>query len=136
MKRLKNKDYQLIVPPEIKPEPDKYEVLAAKVCALWFCSDIEFIMRGVRTTPDIRVLATGQEWEIKSVRGNSKHTIVNNLRKASRQSSHVVISLLRPTKITPEQAEARIRHFLSTEKTGICHVVLITKQKKVIDIVK
>ncbi len=128
--------YDVIVPPDLKPYPDKYEMIVAKICALWFHSDIEFVLRGNRTTPDIKVLTNGQAWEIKSIRGNSKFTIRDNLKKASRQSDYVIISLLKPTTMTPAQAEARIRYFLATTKTNILHVLLVTKQKKVIDIEK
>lgn len=128
--------YDIIVPPDLKPYPDKYEILVAKICAPWFRSNIEFILRGNRTTPDIKVLTNGQSWEIKSIRGNSKFTIRDNLKKASRQSNYVIISLLKPTTMTPVQAEARIRHFLATTKTNILHVLLITKHKKIIDIEK
>ena len=131
-----NNRYNIIVPPALKPRPDAYEMMVAKICAPWFHSDIEFILRGNRTTPDIRVIATNRSWEIKSIRGNSKYTIRDNLKKASQQSDYIIISLLKPTTMTPSQAEARIRHFLATAKTNIKHVLLITKQKKVIDIGK
>lgn len=133
---MKSSNYAIIVPPDLKPRPDKYEMMAAEICAPYFHSDMEFVLRGSRTTPDIRVLKTGQAWEIKSIRGNSKYTIRDNLKKASRQSNCVIISLLKPTTMTPTQAEARIRHFLATTKTKIQRVLLITKQKKVIDIEK
>lgn len=129
--------YSTIIPVGLNPKPDKYELTVAEACARWFESDIQFIPRSHKTTPDILVLATRQAWEIKNIRGNSKYTIEDNLRKASRQSEHVIISLLKPTKMSPAQALARIKFFLAHDKRNrLKGVLLITKQAVVIDATK
>lgn len=38
---------------------------------------------GLKPKPDIQVIRTGEYWEIKNLRGNGKHTVEDNLRKAS-----------------------------------------------------
>lgn len=131
---MRNNSYNLVVPTGIKPYPDKYELTVADLCAKWFHSDIVFITPGTKTTPDIKVLGTNETWEIKNIRGNGKYTVRDNLRKAGRQSSRVIISLLKPTTISPKEAEARIRFYLRTTKTPIKRVLLITKQREIIDI--
>lgn len=128
------KQYNLIIPIGLKPEPDKYEKAVARLCAEKFQSDILFVKRGVATTPDIQVVRTGQFWEIKNIRGNGKHMIENNLRRASHQSQNVIVSLLKSPKISALQAESRIRYVLRTTNIHLQHVILITKDEKVIDI--
>lgn len=126
--------YSIIIPSGLKPRPDKYELSVAEACTKWFGSDIQFVPRSNKTTPDIVVLATHQDWEIKNIRGNSKYTIEDNLRKASRQSEYVIVSLLKPTKMTPAQALARIKFFLANDKRNrLKGVLLLTKQGTVID---
>ncbi len=128
------KQYNLIIPIGLKPEPDKYEKAVARLCAEKFQSDILFVKRGVATTPDIQVVRTGQFWEIKNIRGNGKHMVENNLRRASHQSQNVIVSLLKSPKISALQAKSRIRYVLRTTNIHLQHVILITKDEKVIDI--
>lgn len=59
------KQYNLIIPIGLKPEPDKYEKAVARLCAEKFQSDILFVKRGVATTPDIQVVRTGQFGRLK-----------------------------------------------------------------------
>ena len=49
----------------------------------------------MRKTADIIML--GVEWEMKSPIGNSKATIENQFRRASKQSKHIVIDTRRTT---------------------------------------
>ncbi len=124
--------YHLIIPIGMKPEPDKYEKTIARLCAEKFQSDILFVLRGTSTTPDIQVVKTGRRWEIKNVKGLGRHTIEDNLREANHQAENVIISLLR-TKMTPQQAEVRIRFYLKRARKNLRHVVLIAKQGRFID---
>ena len=123
--------YNIIRPVNLKPKPDKYEELVAELCAKYFCSDIAFVIRSSTKTPDITVLKTGQNWEIKNLRGNGRHTIEDNLRKASKQSKNIIVSLLR-SPMNARQAEARIKHALNTANYGLKHVALVTKSGKII----
>lgn len=128
-------NFKLIIPNDLKPKPNEYELIVAGLLADRFTSNIRFVRRGTQTTPDIEIIKTRKLWEIKNIRGNSKHTIADNLRKAARQSPYVVISLLKPTKMTTEQAVARIRDFMKL-KSPIKQVLLVTKDRKIIDVIE
>ena len=128
------KTYNIIRPVGLKPMPDRYEECIAEICARYFKSDVLFVLRGNHTTPDIKILATGEYWEIKNIRGGSKHTIEDNLRKASKQSQNVIISLLANTKMNSRQAEARIRYTIQTRRMPLKRVLFVTKSRQVIDI--
>lgn len=106
----------------------------AELCAEYFKSDVAFVMRGSQTTPDIQVLKTRTYWEIKNIKGRGKHTIEDNLRKASKQSSHIVISLLAAPKADVRRVEGKIRSILATKRMSIKSVLLVTKAEKIIDI--
>jgi hypothetical protein len=75
----------------------------------------------------------GVRWEIKSPVGNGKKTIDNNLRAAHKQSRNVVLDLRR-TKLHQSKALARIAHYLASGPHQITYLKLITKSRKVIDI--
>lgn len=127
------KSYSVVIPINIKPYPNIYEEKVARIMAHRFQSDILFVQPSNSLhTPDLQVLKTGKFWEIKNIRGNGKNTIEDNLKKAAKQSNNVIISLLR-TKMTPTQATARIRYFLSRPHGNIKQIILITKDGKTID---
>ena len=126
--------FHVIHPVGLRPMPDKNEELVAELCAVYFHSDVTFVLRGTNTTPDIKVLRTRQFWEIKNIRGASKHTVEDNLRKASRQSTNVIVSLLANSKLSSKQAENRIRHILKTQRMPLKRVLLITRSCQIIDI--
>lgn len=129
----KAKQFSVIIPIDLRPYPDPYEEIVARVLAHKFQSDMLFVpAKGSLHTPDLQVVRTGEFWEIKNIRGNGKNTIEDNLKKAALQSNNVVISLLR-TKMTSAQAAARIQYFLSRPHRGIRKVVLVTKSGKTID---
>lgn len=123
---------QVIIPINVKPHPDKFEEMVARVLAEKFQSNVMFIARGSNHTPDIQIVDTAEYWEIKNIRGNSKKTIEDNLRKASKQANNVVISLLR-SKMTSSQASSRINYYLNHAHGNIKHVILVTKKGKTID---
>lgn len=134
-RRAKSVDgqFKVIIPVDMKPYPDRYEEEVARILARKFQSDILFVPpTNSLHTPDLQLVKTGEYWEIKNIRGNGKNTIEDNLKKAARQSNNVVISLLR-TKMTPSQAAARIRFFLSRPHNNIKQVLLVTKAGKTID---
>lgn len=132
MPKNQNTQFNVIIPTTVTPSPDKYEEKVARILAQKSQSDVVFIERSSNHTPDIRVVNTGQYWEIKNIRGNSKKTIEDNLRKAAKQSDRIIISLLR-TKMTQEQAVARIKHYLSHARGGVKQIMLITKKEKCIE---
>lgn len=129
-----NKNFNIIRPVGLSPRPNKYEERVAEICAKYFQSDIRFIMRGNKTTPDIQIVKTGECWEIKNIKGVGKHTIEDNLRKASKQSPKIIISLLATSKLDSQRVAGKIRSVMATRRMPIDSMLLITKSEKVIDI--
>ena len=126
------KNYEVIIPPDVKPKPDDYEKMTAKLMSEFLKSDISFVRRESSTTPDILVVRLNQIWEIKNIRGNNENTINRNLKGIWKQSENVIITLFR-SKMTPSQAKGRIKEKLS-RANRLKRVVLITKSKKLIKI--
>lgn len=126
--------FRIIRPIDLRPKPSRYEERVAELCAEWFQSDISFVVRSHHTSPDILVVRTNQFWEIKNIRGCGKHTIEDNLRKASKQSQNIIISLLVSAKMNTRTAEGRIKQVLQAGRMPIKHVLLITKTEKIIDV--
>ncbi len=127
------KTYHVLRPAELRPTPTRYEEKVAEICALHFRSDVMFVVRSGHTTPDLEVVRMKQFWEVKNIRGSSNHTVEDNLRKASKQSENVIISLL-SSKMDTKRTEARIRHILRTKRMPLKRVLLITRTGIVIDI--
>ncbi len=128
-----NNQFKVIIPVDMRPYPDNYEEEVARILARRLQSDMLFVPPSNSLhTPDLQVVKTGEFWEIKNIRGNGKNTIEDNLKKAAKQSSNVVISLLR-SKMTYLQAISRIRYFLSRPHGNIKQIILVTKGGKAID---
>lgn len=109
-----------------------YEVTVARILAEKFRSDVIFIERSAIRTPDVQVIKTKQFWEFKNIKGNGKMTIEDNLRKASKQSDNIVVSLLR-SKMSAKQACSGIWWFLEHAHVNVKRVILVTKDRKTID---
>ena len=112
--------------------PKEHEKAAAKILAEYFKSNLVFIRRGPNTTPDLKVIKTGQVWELKSPLGDGKRTMSNNIREASLQSKYVIIDLSR-CKMNNRNALSRIRGFLSSGDAHLKRLLVIDKSGKVID---
>jgi len=117
----------------MKPKPSADETTVAEVIAAYFKSDVQFVMRSSITTPDI--LVGDIAWEIKHPRGNTKHTVRNNLRTAKTQSKFVILGLSR-TNLLPQQVEGRVKEFFRDKPTPIKTVLIVTKSGKVLEINK
>ena len=88
-------------------------------------------IKGVRTA-DFRM--DGIEWEMKSPKGEGKWLLKNILKRAARQSSHVVIDLRR-TKIHQTKCLQELeKHFLLSK--SLTHMKVITKHGKILDFTK
>ncbi|MCL2038661.1 hypothetical protein FWG86_02045 [Candidatus Saccharibacteria bacterium] len=127
------KKYNIITPTGMKPKPDVYEWAVAEIMAGYFKSNVSFVERSSKKSPDILIMRTHTHWETKNIRGNGKFTIQNNLREASSQSKHVVIGLSR-TRMTTEQARSRTSFFLKKDPSKFKQVIIITKKKEVLEI--
>ncbi|MCA9344016.1 hypothetical protein KC947_03650 [Candidatus Saccharibacteria bacterium] len=121
--------YEVIVKTDPQDAPKEHEMSAAVLLAYHFKADITFLRPEHKKTPDI----DGIKWEIKSPKGGSKKTIENNLRLARRQSKHIVIDLRR-SKLHQARAIARIQFYLGTEAHNIKQLKIITKTRKIIDL--
>jgi hypothetical protein len=123
--------YNVTVQTDLVDAPKEHELSAALILADHFKVDITFLRPETKKTPDIDV--DGTKWEIKSPKGNGKKTIDNNLRAAHKQARNVVLDLRR-AKLHQNKAIARINYYLSAGPHKIQHLKIITKTRKVIDI--
>jgi hypothetical protein len=128
---MPKRKYEVIVRTNPEDYPKEHEMSAAFILAYHFKSDVLFLRPERKKTPDIDV--RGVKWEIKSPKGGGKKTIENNLRLARKQSSRIVIDLRRG-KLHQTRAIARVRFYLATEAHHIKQLKIITKMRKVIDI--
>lgn len=86
--------YEVVIPDNVSPYPNKYEIRTATILARHFKSNIRFIRReSNRNTPDIDV--NGIKWEIKNPEGKSKTTIANQFKRAKKQSENLCLDLYR-----------------------------------------
>ena len=124
--------YRVILEDGIAPIPQKHEISAAQALAKYAKSDILMLKRGINTSPDLKILKTHQRWELKSPIGDGKRTISNNLRAASHQSDKVILDLSR-CKLPTNQAIARINEYMRNNNSKIKKLLIVRKDKKVID---
>lgn len=105
------------------------EMIVAMVLS-WTGEDVTFLPEVGRVNPDIEY--RGKVWEIKSLRGSSRHTVENNIRLALLQSPNIVLDL-QLTKMTEERCLGYIRQQIYLRKQ-IKHLVVITKRQQVIEL--
>ena len=125
--------HNVITPTDISPQPSQSEQYVARLIAEYFQSNVQFVKPRIQRAPDLYVIKTRQNWEIKNIQGNSKRTIANNLRNAKYQSPNIIISL-QHTKMTTVQAVSRVKEYLKSGPTNIKHIIIISKSSKVIAI--
>lgn len=124
--------HEVIVKTDPADAPKDHEMSAALLLAYHFKANVIFLRPERKKSPDIDV--SGTKWEIKSPKGNGKKTIDNNLRTARKQSRHIVLDLRR-AKLHQSKAETRIRHYLVSGPHNIKQIKIITKHRKIIDII-
>lgn len=107
-----------------------HEVNAILLLLDYFDADITCISPGFGKTPDLRI--KNIEWELKSPQGNGVKTIENTLKKARSQSDSIILDLSR-IKMNGNQALSRTKYYLRNNKHGIRRLVIITKNRKLID---
>jgi len=120
----------IIIPTNINPRPERFEIEAASIIAEYLRADAVFIARNAAKTPDVNI--DGVEWEIKSPLGSSKHTIETQLKRASKQAAYVVIDARR-CKIHIAKIRSQLRHHGAIKK-HIKRILLITKAEMVEEI--
>jgi hypothetical protein len=85
--------YHVIISTNLKPAPATYEITAVTLLAEHFKSDVEFVLRSNRKTPDF--LINGVEWELKSPTGDGKYNVQHQIKAAAKQSANVVFDARR-----------------------------------------
>lgn len=124
--------YKVIVETGIIDRPQDHEIKAALIVAnAYFKSNVTFLRQSTYSTPDIEV--NGEKWEIKSPLGNGKKTIENNLRAARKQSKNIIVDFGR-MKLHQTKALTNIRFYLKSSPRQFRKVIVITKSKKIIEI--
>jgi len=130
-KRKQKNPGQVIIPVGHPNPPDENEVDAAKVLAQHYKCVVEFLIPVddyLRKTADINMLSI--EWELKCPIKDSKSTIQNLFRRASKQAKNIIVDT-RHTKLKYEVIEKRVR-FEITKRPYIKKVILIDKFEKII----
>lgn len=92
--------------------------------------DVTFIPVGLLPTADLRY--RNLEWEVKSPVGNGRRTLEKNLRKATRQSSNIILDLSRIT-IEEDQCILYLRNHIKNFHS-IKRLLVITKNQKILSI--
>ena len=125
--------YKVIVETGVIDRPHDHEMKAALIVANeYFKSNVVFLRPSIYSTPDIEV--NNKKWEIKSPLGNGKKTIENNLRAARKQSKNIIIDFGR-MKLHQTKAIANIKFYLKNAPNQFDKVIIITKNKKIIELV-
>jgi hypothetical protein len=123
---------RIIIPCGVIPE--KHELETASFFAA-LGKVVEFIApsysKGIRS-PDVRM--DGRDWEIKAPTGSSKRTIENNFRRAQKQSESIIFDLQR-IGMNEKAAISKIKREISSQRSGkIRRIIVITKEKKILDL--
>jgi len=124
---------QVIIPTNLPNPPETHEVESAWILAKHYGHIVEFLKPVddyKRKTPDFSM--SGVLWEIKSPEGNSKATIGRILKRASKQSRNIVIDCCRT--IMPDETITKALRFELSKRQQIKRVVLITKNKEIVEI--
>ncbi len=117
----------IIIPTNINPRPERFEIEAASIIAEYLQADAEFIVRDVAKTPDVEI--QGAQWEIKSPLGKGKHVIEDQIKRASRQSLNIIIDARR-CKLHIARVRSQLKYTVSFRK-HLKRVLLINKRKEV-----
>ena len=125
--------YKIIIPIDLSPQPQPFEISAAVILARHFKSDVYFVKRASNhKTADIDI--TGILWEIKSPTGDGKRNIQHQFYRALKQSCNFVFDARR-SKLHIQKITRELEKQFSMTK-NIKRLILITKTKKVIEFKK
>ena len=122
--------YQVHIPVNISPQPEKHEITAARLLAEHFNADIHFVVRTIHKTADFKIKNT--YWELKSPTGNGKRTIQHALQSALLQSQNIIMDA-RQSKMHINKFQHEVEwQFAQTKK--IKRLILITKTSGIIEL--
>ena len=119
----KAKCYQVIIPSDIYPLPERHEVSAAQIITNFLKADGEFVIRSNYKSADLKV--GNDYWEIKSPTGSGKRNIERQLQIAMKQSSNIVLDARR-SKMHIASIRNRLQYQANLTK-GLTRLLLITK---------
>jgi len=126
--------YEVIVDTSVADRPKDHEMKAALIVAnSYFRSNVVFLRPEIYKTPDLEINAI--RWELKSPLGQGKKTIENNMRAARRQSKNLIIDFSR-MKLHQTKAIANIRFYIQQYPRQFEHIIVITKDGRVIEILE
>ena len=114
----------VIVPTNVNPYPERFEIEAASIIAEYMDADAVFLARNMAKTPDIVI--KNIEWEIKSPLGKGKHVIEDQIKRASTQSLYIIIDARR-CKLHMAKIRSHLKLQVSV-RPKIKQVLLINKQ--------
>ncbi len=117
------KQFQVIIPADIKPLPERHEVSAAQIIANYLMTDVQFVRRNNYKSSDLK--ADNDYWEIKSPTGVGKRNIERQLQLAMKQSNKIVLDARR-SKIHIAKIRSRLNYQASLTKS-LSRLLLITK---------
>lgn len=126
------KKYQVIIPADINPYPEKHEVSAAGLLANYFKGNVEFIPRSSQKTPDFRM--NDVEWELKSPTGSGKRNIQHQFYHALKQSKNIVFDARR-SKIHITKIRSEVTRQFCMAKT-IKRLIIIDKLGNISELTK
>jgi len=129
---MKKKIGRIEIEPGATPLPHESlvaEVLAERGNDILFLKPID---QDKIKTPDIEM--GGARWEIKTPKGKGKFLLQNTFHKALHQSVNIIIDIRR-IKI-PEQKALKQLENLFEKSRSVKKMIIITKQKKMLDFTK
>lgn len=129
---MSKKEYSVIVPRSVFPKPSPREMSAAYILSDFFKSDVKFIPRDNQKTPDF--LIKGIHWELKTPIGTGKYNIQHLLHAAVQQSKNIIVDA-RFSKMHITRIKSELKFHSSITTKGIRRLLLITKDKKVLEII-
>lgn len=129
MKSLKPK-YQIHIPIEISPQPERHEITAARLLADHFEADVYFMVRTIHKTADFKI--GNIYWELKSPTGSGKRTVQHALQSALKQSSNVVIDARR-SKMHINKLKRELA-WQSSRTKKLKRLILITKISDIVEL--
>jgi hypothetical protein len=125
---------EVIIPPNHPNPPELHEVEAAWILAHHLNTTVEFLIpiNGYKTKTHDLVI-NGIIWEMKSPEGNSKTTVGNQFKNASKQRARYLIFDARRTTLKDDRVIPKIRNEIKYRKS-IRRVLFIAKNGIVIEI--
>ncbi|MDR2600034.1 MAG: hypothetical protein LBC73_07135 [Oscillospiraceae bacterium] len=124
---------QVIIPTDYPNPPEPHEIDIAYILASHYQTTVKFIVPVddyKRKSADIMML--GVEWEIKSPTGDSKSTIRNQFRRASKQSKNIIIDIRR-TNLRYKSIEKEVL-FQIKERPYLKKVIIVDRSEKVLEV--